>query len=106
MWLRDFLPEYVPGLRIMTYGYDSSLINPNTYSLADYRRNFIECLQEARRDCPVCGVIETSRVRELEMLTILVHPLETPPHSTWTQLGGYPDRTGTEASYIRHHYRV
>jgi hypothetical protein len=54
MWLRDFLALEFPDLRIMTYGYDSSLTNPNEANLTDYRRNFGECLQNARRDCPVC----------------------------------------------------
>jgi len=53
MWLRDFLPEHFPNARIMTYGYDSSLKHPNGANLTDYRRNFIECLQNARRDCLV-----------------------------------------------------
>jgi hypothetical protein len=26
MWLKDFLPQDVKNVRIMTYGYDSSLI--------------------------------------------------------------------------------
>lgn len=26
-WLRDFLPKDLPGARVMTYGYDSSLVN-------------------------------------------------------------------------------
>jgi hypothetical protein len=53
MWLRDFLPERFPNVRIMTYGYDSSLRNPNRANLTDYRRNFKECIQNARRDCSV-----------------------------------------------------
>jgi hypothetical protein len=53
MWLRDFLPDYFTNTRIMTYGYDSSLRYPNGANLSDYRRNFIECLRNARRDCPV-----------------------------------------------------
>lgn len=54
MWLRDFLPKHFPNTRIMTYGYDSSLTTPNRSNLTDYRRNFRQCLRNARRDCPVC----------------------------------------------------
>jgi hypothetical protein len=53
MWLRDFLPEEFANTRIMTYGYDSNLRNPNRANLTDYRRNFGQCLQNARRNCPV-----------------------------------------------------
>jgi hypothetical protein len=54
MWLRDFLPMEFNNIRIMTYGYDSGLKDPNGANLTDYRRNFRECLRNARRDCPVC----------------------------------------------------
>jgi hypothetical protein len=54
MWLRDFLPEHFTNIRVMTYGYDSSLRNANGSNLIDYRRNFTECLRNARRDCSVC----------------------------------------------------
>jgi hypothetical protein len=64
MWLRDFLPLAVTGIRIMTYGYDSSLRTPNGANLTDYRRNFIECLQNSRGNCPVCG-LEPSPLRSL-----------------------------------------
>ncbi|KAA8899139.1 hypothetical protein FN846DRAFT_960911 [Sphaerosporella brunnea] len=57
MWLRDFLPVEIVGIRIMTYGYDSSLRNPNGSNLTDYRRNFIECLQNSRGNCPKRPII-------------------------------------------------
>ena len=53
MWLRDFLPKEFPNARIMTYGYDSSLRQSNGANITDYRRGFIQCLQNCRRQCPV-----------------------------------------------------
>jgi hypothetical protein len=54
MWLYDFLPEHFENARIMTYGYNSSLLEPNGAWLSDHRKMFIEELQNARVDCPVC----------------------------------------------------
>ena len=53
MWLRDFLPRVFPNARIMTYGYHSSPAEPNGANMTDYRRGFIQCLQNSRRRCPV-----------------------------------------------------
>lgn len=30
MWLRDFLPTQIRGVRVLTYGYNSTLLGPNT----------------------------------------------------------------------------
>jgi len=50
MWLQDFLPEDVKNVRIMIYGYDSSLTGParKDLRLLDYRRNFIQQLDYSR----------------------------------------------------------
>ena len=53
MWLRDFLPQRFPNARIMTYGYDSSLKESSGANITDYRRGFIQCLRNSRRQCPV-----------------------------------------------------
>jgi hypothetical protein len=49
MWLKDLLPNTVPSLRVMTYGYDShSLGNRNgEVRLPDYSSKFIEYLENA-----------------------------------------------------------
>jgi len=56
MWLKDFLPNDVKNVRIMTYGYDSSLIQGanNDTRLLDYKRNFIEQLENSRSSAKVC----------------------------------------------------
>ncbi|RPB15117.1 hypothetical protein P167DRAFT_15109 [Morchella conica CCBAS932] len=51
MWIRDFLPEKFPNTRIMTYGYDSSIVNPNRARMTEYRRDFTQNLRNSRRDC-------------------------------------------------------
>ena len=53
MWLCDFLPKEFPNARIMTYGYDSSLKESGKGNITDYRRGFIQCLRNCRRQCSV-----------------------------------------------------
>lgn len=49
MWLRDFLPENVPGARILTYGYDSTLLgNSSTASIREFSRNLLGDLNTVR----------------------------------------------------------
>ncbi|VUC22222.1 unnamed protein product [Clonostachys rosea] len=46
MWIRDELPAFVPGVRAFTYGYDTNLINSNSFQLiSDIARGFIEHLR-------------------------------------------------------------
>jgi hypothetical protein len=55
MWLKDFLPDDVKSIRIMSYGYSFSkydeTIDINTL---DHRRNLLQTLANARRSTPVC----------------------------------------------------
>jgi len=55
MWLKDFLPKHIKNIRIMTYGYNSSLVEDtkSTLRLADYRSNFIQQLENARSSAEV-----------------------------------------------------
>ncbi|KAF8540115.1 hypothetical protein BDD12DRAFT_777518, partial [Trichophaea hybrida] len=50
MWLKDFLPKDIKNIRVMTYGYDSSLVGlgRSDMRLVDYRRNFIQQLENSR----------------------------------------------------------
>lgn len=50
MWLKDFLPYDIPNLRVLTYGYDSSLVGTSRTdsSLLDYQRNFIQAIENTR----------------------------------------------------------
>ncbi|KAF8545022.1 hypothetical protein BDD12DRAFT_800667 [Trichophaea hybrida] len=50
MWLKDFLPMDVKNIRVMTYGYDSSLVRGERSHarLSDYRRSLIQQLEISR----------------------------------------------------------
>jgi hypothetical protein len=56
MWLKDFLPNNVEHIRIMTYGYDCSIIDSEKSGtrMTDLRRNFIEQLEISRTSAKVC----------------------------------------------------
>jgi hypothetical protein len=50
MWLRDFLGEDVPQVRILVYGYEARLDKTTTMSrLLDYRRSLLGQLLNSRR---------------------------------------------------------
>ncbi len=56
MWLQDFLPNDVKGIRIMTYGYNTELVGSNTGGasrLLEHRRVLIEELGIARSSAEV-----------------------------------------------------
>lgn len=57
MWLHDFLPNDVKNIRILTYGYNTKLIGESTTgeTLLDYRRNFIQQLENSRQSDKVCS---------------------------------------------------
>lgn len=49
MWLRDFLPEHAPQARILTYGYNSSLLgNHSTASIREFSQNLLVELNTVR----------------------------------------------------------
>jgi len=66
MWLKDFLPEDVKNVRVMTYGYHSRYERSGTI-LASYLRSFIQQLENSRRTAMVCKylfvVVEVMRCR-------------------------------------------
>jgi hypothetical protein len=54
MWLRDYLGEDVPNVRILTYGYEARLDKTTTMSrLLDYRRAFLRDMIHLRRSLKV-----------------------------------------------------
>ena len=58
MWLQDFLPQDVPNIRIMTYGYDSELSNTADNSgMLDYRKALAQQLEVARNSSEVSWYI-------------------------------------------------
>jgi len=54
MWLKDFLPRDVKGIRIMSYGYNTNLIADTVDDVfLDYRRHFIHMLVNSRNSAKV-----------------------------------------------------
>jgi hypothetical protein len=59
MWLKDFLPDDVTGIRVMSYGYNSSLSDESIdIDFLDHRRNFLQVLDNSRRTTPVSILFE------------------------------------------------
>jgi len=58
MWLKDFLPKDVKNIRIMTYGYDCTIVGSEQSDarMTDYRRNFIEQLETSRTSAKVVRI--------------------------------------------------
>jgi hypothetical protein len=55
MWLKDFLPDDVKGIRVMSYGYSSSEDDDTmNIDFLDHRRNLFQTLANARHSTPVC----------------------------------------------------
>ncbi|KAF8541865.1 hypothetical protein BDD12DRAFT_730767 [Trichophaea hybrida] len=51
MWLRDFLPSDIQGLRILLYGYDSALQgSTNTSSIQQYGRQLLDAVNNSRAE--------------------------------------------------------
>ncbi|PVF93576.1 hypothetical protein CPB86DRAFT_836596 [Serendipita vermifera] len=49
MWLQDFLPDDIPSIRIMSFGYDSRIdANKETDRMLDYARSFLSQLYNVR----------------------------------------------------------
>ena len=52
LWLRDFLPYQVPNIRIMSYGYDSSVaFSKSEIELGDVAADLLNRLND-ERDAP------------------------------------------------------
>ena len=59
MWLRDFLPYRIPNARIIIYGYNSTLIGPNTSvsNIKDFASDLLERLLDDRKHAEVGGLL-------------------------------------------------
>jgi hypothetical protein len=56
MWLRDFLPDDVRNIRIMTYGYNSSLVEHKSEEhFEEYRSDLLQAISNSRRTGEVCS---------------------------------------------------
>ncbi|KAK5654035.1 hypothetical protein OQA88_7713 [Cercophora sp. LCS_1] len=48
LWIRDLIPERLPGARVMTFGYDASLQSKRTGGIADAAKNLLHGLAHVR----------------------------------------------------------
>jgi hypothetical protein len=61
MWLKDFLPRDVKGIRIMSYGYNSNLVGHTVDDIfLDYKRHFIHMLVNSRSSAEVRRTLSSS----------------------------------------------
>ena len=95
MWLRDFLPQRFPDARVMTYGYGSSLRVSGVANITDYRRGFIQCLLNSRRQCPVSHCLAKLPSNTLTMFLCYI----ASPHCLYrARFGRDLDRSGRRTS--------
>ena len=60
LWLRDYLPDDIPNIRVLLYGYDTSLLGSDSKdSLQDLGIRFLESVKAFRADI-VRGIREYS----------------------------------------------
>jgi hypothetical protein len=71
MWLKDFLPQDIQNIRIMSYGYDSSLVGQGEAGdrLLDYQRLFIQDIENARSSVKVGWCVSVS-LNNNDVLTV------------------------------------
>ena len=68
MWLKDFLPRDVKGIRIMSYGYNTNLIGDTVDDVfLDYRRYFIYMLVNLRSLAEVYKPLSYARASVLRV---------------------------------------
>lgn len=79
MWLRDLLPQHLPNIRIMTYGYNAkfrnftgrqdmrSISSKLLAELVDLRRDENEVVRPIVFICHILGGIVAKKVRSLDV---------------------------------------
>jgi hypothetical protein len=55
VWLRDFLPDDVPNIRVLLYGYDTALEQSDSkQSIIDLAKSLLESIKAFRKVTEVC----------------------------------------------------
>lgn len=55
VWLRDYLPTDVPGIRVLLYGYDTDLLKSDSRkSIEEMGQMLLESVNAFRGDLQVC----------------------------------------------------
>jgi ankyrin repeat domain-containing protein 50 len=50
VWLRDLLPNFLPGCRVYTYGYPSKIWSQSSERVQEYALNLLVSLRDVRED--------------------------------------------------------
>lgn len=50
VWLRDLLPDFLPGCRVYTYGYPSKIWSQSSERIQEYALNLLVALRDVRED--------------------------------------------------------
>ncbi|KAH6873842.1 hypothetical protein B0T10DRAFT_234496 [Thelonectria olida] len=53
LWLRDLLPEFLPGCRVYTYGYPSKIFSESSARVQEYARNLLVSLRDICEDSTI-----------------------------------------------------
>jgi hypothetical protein len=98
MWLKDFLPDDIKGVRVMSYGYNSNEYDETIeIDFLDHRRNLLQTLANARRSTPVCILDSTSNFPSIFAQRANSSPSKqkgTTIDIYWTWDGWHPDTSG------------
>ena len=52
-WLRDFLPQDLPGARIYSYGYDTKIISTTSARVEEYAKELLKAIEVERNTVEV-----------------------------------------------------
>jgi hypothetical protein len=65
VWLRDYLPKDIPNTRVLTYGYNTTILKSKSKaSIEHLALNFLESLKSFRRSRSVCHT--SSSLRDMD----------------------------------------
>jgi hypothetical protein len=55
LWLQDLLPHSLPGARVYTFGYDSTIFSQSKSDIGDFARRLLSELSLIRQSEVVCS---------------------------------------------------
>ncbi|KAF9872960.1 ankyrin repeat domain-containing protein [Colletotrichum karsti] len=67
VWLRDWLPKDIPNVRVLLYGYDTTLLkNESTSSIEDLSRRLLESVTTFRLSTNVCAAYSPRSINQAD----------------------------------------
>jgi hypothetical protein len=99
MWLKDFLPVDIQLIRIMSYGYRSTLSDESIdIDFLDQRGNLLRVLENSRRSAPVRILLDLALINLLifdnQANSYLSKQIETAIDVYWPWDGWYLNASG------------